>query len=81
MAMGKTVISTRIGAGGLEAVDGEHLFLADTPSEYVSILENLQTQQDHLQNVGLKSRQFVKENFDILALSEKLISFYKEQLL
>ncbi len=81
MAMGKTVISTRIGAGGLEAIDGEHLFLADTPSEYVSILENLQTEQDHLQNVGLKSRQFVKENFDILALSEKLISFYKEQLL
>ncbi len=80
MAMGKTVISTRIGAGGLEAMDGEHLFLADTPAEYVSILENLQTRQDHLQNMGLKARQFVKENFDILVLSEKLISFYKEQL-
>ncbi len=80
MAMGKTVISTRIGAGGLEAMDGEHLFLADTPAEYVGILENLQTRQDHLQNMGLKARQFVKENFDILVLSEKLISFYKEQL-
>ncbi|MCK4854091.1 MAG: glycosyltransferase family 4 protein, partial [Bacteroidales bacterium] len=80
MAMGKTVISTRIGAGGLEAMDGEHLFLADTPAEYVRILENLQTRQDHLQNMGLKARQFVKENFDILVLSEKLISFYKEQL-
>lgn len=80
MAMGKTVISTSIGAGGLEAKHGEHLFLADTPAEYVSILENLQTRQDHLQNMGLKARQFVKENFDILVLSEKLISFYKEQL-
>ena len=81
MAMGKTIISTRIGAGGLEAVHGEHLFLADTPAEYVSILENLQTRQDHLQIMGQKARQFVTENFDILALSEKLISFYKEQLL
>ena len=80
MAMGKTVISTRIGAGGLEAIHGEHLFLADTPAEYVRILENLQTRQDRLQNMGLKARQFVKENFDILVLSEKLISFYKEQL-
>lgn len=80
MAMGKTVISTRIGAGGLEAIHGEHLFLADTPAEYVGILENLQTRQDNLQNMGLKARQFVKENFDILVLSEKLISFYKEQL-
>jgi len=80
MAMGKTVISTRIGAGGLEAIDGEHLFLADTPAEYVSVLENLQTRQDDLQIMGKKARQFVMENFDILALSEKLISFYKEQL-
>ncbi len=80
MAMGKTVISTRIGAGGLEAMHGEHLFLADTPAEYVRTLENLHTRQDHLQNMGLRARQFVKENFDILVLSEKLISFYKEQL-
>jgi glycosyltransferase involved in cell wall biosynthesis len=80
MAMGKTVISTRIGAGGLEAMSGEHLYLADTPAEYVSILEDLQTQQDDLHIMGKKARQFVTENFDILALSGKLISFYKEQL-
>jgi glycosyltransferase involved in cell wall biosynthesis len=80
MAMGKSVISTRIGAGGLEAKHGEHLYLADTPAEYVSILENLQTRQDDLQIMGKKARQFVLENFDILALSDKLISFYKEQL-
>jgi glycosyltransferase involved in cell wall biosynthesis len=80
MAMGKTVISTTIGAGGLGAMHGEHLFLADTPAEYIRILENLQTRKDHLQKTGIKARQFVKENFDILVLSEKLISFYKEQL-
>ncbi|MCK5464774.1 MAG: glycosyltransferase, partial [Bacteroidales bacterium] len=80
MAMGKTVISTRIGAGGLEAMHGEHLYLADTPAEYVSVLENLQTRQDDLQIMGKKARQFVTENFDILVLSDKLISFYKEQL-
>jgi glycosyltransferase involved in cell wall biosynthesis len=80
MAMGKTVISTRIGAGGLQARHGEHLFLADTPAEYVRILENLQNRPHLLENMGLKARQFVTENFDILVLSEKLISFYKEQL-
>ena len=80
MAMGKTVISTTIGAGGLGAMHGEHLFLADTPAEYIRILENLQTRKDPIQKTGMKARQFVKENFDILVLSEKLISFYKEQL-
>jgi glycosyltransferase involved in cell wall biosynthesis len=81
MAMGKTVISTRIGAAGLPAEHGEHLFLADTPDEYIRVIENLQARQDQLPKIGSQARQFVMENFDILALSEKLISFYKEQLL
>jgi glycosyltransferase involved in cell wall biosynthesis len=79
MAMGKTVITTSIGAGGLGAKHGEHLFLADKPAEYIQVLENLQNRPDLLKKTGMKARQFVKENFDILALSEKLISFYKEQ--
>lgn len=81
MAMGKTVISTRIGAGGLQAEHGDHLFLADTPAEYIRVIEDLQTRQDQLRKIGSQARQFIMENFDILALSEKLISFYKEQLL
>jgi glycosyltransferase involved in cell wall biosynthesis len=80
MAMGKTVISTTIGASGLEAKDGEHLFLADSPEDYIKVLEILTDQEGMLHKTGLKARQFVKENFDILALSEKLIAFYKEQL-
>ncbi len=80
MAMGKTVISSTIGAAGLEARNGEHLFLADTPDEYISVLEKLSDQDGLLQRTGMKARQFVTENFDNLVLSEKLISFYKEQL-
>ena len=69
-----------IGASGLEAKDGEHLFLADSPEDYIKVLEILTDQEGMLHKTGLKARQFVKENFDILALSEKLIAFYKEQL-
>ena len=80
MAMGKTVISTSMGASGLQARDGEHLFLADTPADFIRVLEHLHARQDLLQETGRKARRFVRENFDILTLSEKLISFYKEQL-
>ena len=80
MAMGKAVISTSIGAAGMEACNGEHLFLADTPDEYFNVLETLLESPGLLRRTGMKARQFVRENFDILALSEKLISFYKDQL-
>jgi glycosyltransferase involved in cell wall biosynthesis len=80
MAMGKTVISTSIGASGLPARDGEHLFLADTPADFIRVLELLHARQDLLLETGRKARRFVRDNFDILALSGKLVSFYKEQL-
>ncbi len=34
MALGRPVVSTTIGCEGLEVVDGEHLFIADTPEQF-----------------------------------------------
>ncbi len=44
MAMGVPVVSSSLAAGGVDAVDGEHILTADTPAQYceaiMSILEN-----------------------------------------
>jgi len=34
MAMGVPVVSSRIAAGGVDAIAGEHLLVASTPAEY-----------------------------------------------
>ena len=80
MAMGRVVISSGIGAAGLGVNNGEHLFIADQPQDYLGILEKLHKQPHLMQEIGHQARQFVTENFDNLVLSEKLISFYKAQL-
>ncbi len=80
MAMGKVVISSAIGASGLGARDGEHLFIANTAEDYVKVLEILIGQPGLIPETGHQARQFVKEKFDNLVLSKKLISFYKAQL-
>jgi glycosyltransferase involved in cell wall biosynthesis len=80
MAMGKIVISTSIGSSGLDARGGEHLILADAPEDYIRALEGLQSDSGQFLDMGGKARQYVMDNFDILVLSDKLISFYKEQL-
>lgn len=41
MAMGTPVISTRIGAEGINARDGESILLADTPEEFASAIKNI----------------------------------------
>ncbi len=80
MAMGRIVISSAVGADGIGARDGEHLFIADKPGEYLKVLEMLVNRPEIIREMGLKARRLVKENFDNLVLSEKLISFYKAQL-
>jgi glycosyltransferase involved in cell wall biosynthesis len=80
MAMGKTVISTSIGAAGLDAIGGEHLFIADTAQQFIHILQLIKDQPQLLKATGEKARRFVIENFDNLAITKKLNSFYKEHL-
>ena len=80
MAMGKVVISSTIGAAGLGVRDGEQLFIADTPEDYIRILETLQKQPRQMRETGHQARQFVMENFDNFVLSNRMISFYKAQL-
>jgi glycosyltransferase involved in cell wall biosynthesis len=80
MAMGKVVVSSALGAAGIGASHGKHLFIAETAEDYLEILEKLQNRPALIRETGERARQFVKENFDNLVLSGKLISFYKAQL-
>ena len=80
MAMGKIVISTTIGASGLDAIAGEHLFIADTAEEFIRAIQKIEDTPLLLKAMGERARRFVTENFDNLATTKKLISFYKEQL-
>lgn len=50
MAMGRPVVSTRIGAEGLDLTDGEHLLLADTGDAFAAACLRLAT------DAGLRSR-------------------------
>jgi polysaccharide biosynthesis protein PslH len=80
MAMGKIVISTTTGASGIAAKDGEHLFIADTSDEYIKIIQLIMGKPSLHKTIGKKARSLVIENFDNLAIADKLISFYLEQL-
>ena len=78
--MGKVVIGSSIASAGLGVEDGKHLFVADDAKDYLRILEKIHADPRIIEEMGHQARQFVTENFDNLVLSNKLISFYKEQL-
>jgi len=60
LAMEKAVVSTRIGAEGLEVSDGEHLRLADEPGEFAAATAELLGDPDQAARLGRAGRRWVQ---------------------
>ena len=80
MALGKTIISTKIGAEGLSYVNNENILIADSPEDFGKISEKLFSKKDELIRIGENARRHVLENYDQSNISKKLISFFESFL-
>lgn len=62
LACGCPVVSTTLGAEGLNATHGEHMWMADTPAEFADAVLRLLERPDEAAALGVKGRQWVVEN-------------------
>jgi len=62
-AAGRAVVSTRLGAEGLPARDGEHLLLADTAREFAAAVSRLLASPDERARIGASGRRLFECNF------------------
>jgi len=72
MAAGLPVISSRVGAEGLELVPGEHYVAADEPEAIVDALLSSIRDPRPARAMALRSRTFVLERYDWDNLAERL---------
>lgn len=63
MAMGRPVVSTRIGAEGLPLREDEHVALADTPRQFAELVERLCHDAEAKERMAATGRAFVSTNF------------------
>ncbi|HEY0715757.1 MAG TPA: glycosyltransferase, partial [Polyangia bacterium] len=63
MAMGKPVVSTRIGAEGLPVNDGQDIALADTPADFAARVLGLLRNPEQRRILGAAGRTLVTENY------------------
>jgi polysaccharide biosynthesis protein PslH len=63
MAWGTPVISTSIGAEGLEVTSGENILLADTPVDFAKAIERLVRDRDLWQRISASGRHLVEERY------------------
>ncbi len=63
LAWGLPVVSTRLGAEGIDAVDGEHLLIRDDPDEFVDAIVLLMSDQVLWQKLRKAGRELVRERY------------------
>lgn len=78
MALGKTIITTTIGAEGLDIADGQNIFIADTPEDFVSIIGKCVQTPDLCSIIGENAMNFVILHHNNELITQKIIDFFKE---
>ena len=78
MAKGKAVVSTRLGAEGIDAVDGEHLLLADTPQEIADKVAQVLAYPGLAQRLGDAGRRLAESRYSWVTITTRLERFYDE---
>ena len=80
MLLGRTVITTTVGAEGLNVSSNKNILIADNEDEFISHIEKLVSSPELAGTIGLSARKFVIENFDNLVIAKQLADFYTEHL-
>jgi glycosyltransferase involved in cell wall biosynthesis len=78
MALGKSIVSTSIGAEGINVSDGANILMANEATGFIKAVSNLLEDRDCFERIGGNAGLFIQQNFDNLVLSKRLIGFYKQ---
>jgi len=76
MAMGRPVVSTRIGAEGLDVQNGDQMLLADSPEEFAAAVISLLRDEDRRVALGSRGRDLVRSGYDWHAIIPSVEAIY-----
>ncbi len=77
MALGKSIVSTEIGAEGIEVNHNENILIASDADSFVSAISSLVENKELCEQIGRNAIDFIHKKFDNLVATEKLVGFYK----
>jgi glycosyltransferase involved in cell wall biosynthesis len=77
MAMGKVVISTSIGAEGINYTDGQNILIADTPEALANAILKYAENKHNFEILGQNAQKLMAEQYDLKVLAQQFIEFYQ----
>ncbi|MHB8655926.1 MAG: glycosyltransferase family 4 protein [Terriglobia bacterium] len=70
--MGKAVVATRVGAEGLDFVDGREIVLADEPAAFANAVSDLLAHEARRQTLGMAARRKLEEHYSFACLCKSV---------
>ena len=80
LSAGKVVVTTSIGAEGINYTDGKDLLIADTPDQFVEQLQRCVENAEFCNEVSRNAINLVLHEYDNTLLTERLLQFYQRVL-
>lgn len=77
MSYGKAIVSTSVGAEGINVTPGENILIANTPLEFSSAVIDLLNNNDKRHKLEVEAQKFAEKEFDNKKVVAGLIAFYK----
>lgn len=77
MALGKTIISTAVGAEGIDYENNKNILIANTETEFIEALNKCISDRSFSDNLAQNAKSLVENKYDNLKICKKLSDFYQ----
>ena len=78
IALGKTIITSSIGAQGIRYKNGENLLIADTPEEFAEAMLSCYQSKELCRKIGRNARELSNNNYHYISIAKEMVNFYEE---
>ncbi|MDP3463696.1 MAG: glycosyltransferase family 4 protein [Bacteroidales bacterium] len=80
MAQGRTVITTQVGAEGINYSDHHNILIANTPTAFAQAISDCIANKEMTLSIGRAARELIEEHYDNRKIVKRLVVFYQELL-
>ena len=80
MALGRPVVTTRVGIEGIPAENHKSVITCDDPYQFKSQIVNLLNDGNKSRRMATEARKLITQNFDTFGLSTRLSQFFNTQV-
>lgn len=81
MALGRPVVTTPLGAEGIDAVDGEHLLVGNDAEDFATAVINLLSNAESASRIGHAARKLIQKHYRWEAVGKQIIEIVDDVLM